>query len=157
MVVLDKKGERTEGTLYADDGETFEYQLGAYIHRKFTFENGQLQSTDLGARGLKTTNYLKTMKDMRVEKIIVVNAPAAWSSVPEVTVTEGGVKGSRNVELPLCGCRKSCLGSSKKSRHGYCCRLEYIFPRDVGLGRQDGLVDMNMHNREKLQKNHIKH
>ncbi|OCT45684.1 Glucosidase 2 subunit alpha [Cladophialophora carrionii] len=99
VVVLDKKGERAEGTLYVDDGETFDYQLGAYIHRNFSFENGELKSTDIGKKGAKTIAYLKTMKDVKVEKIIIVNAPAPWSSVGEVTVTEDGVRGSRQVEL----------------------------------------------------------
>jgi mannosyl-oligosaccharide alpha-1,3-glucosidase len=99
VVVLDKTGSQADGTLYADDGETFDYQQGAYVHRKFSFSEGELKSVDIGTKGAKTIGFLKTMKDVRVEKIIIVNAPSSWSSVQEVTVTEDGVRGSRQVEL----------------------------------------------------------
>lgn len=98
VVVLDKKGQ-AEGTVYVDDGETFDYQQGAYIHRRFSLSNGILRSTDIGSNGSKTAGYLKVMKDVKVEKIIVVNAPAEWSTHTEATVTEEGVKGSSTAEL----------------------------------------------------------
>lgn len=100
VVVLDKNSEKAEGTLYVDDGETFDYQQGAYIHRKFSFENNELKSADIGAaKGPKTSAYIKTMKDVRVEKIVVVNAPSTWASVDEVNATEDGIKGSRSLGL----------------------------------------------------------
>ncbi|KIX08989.1 uncharacterized protein Z518_00067 [Rhinocladiella mackenziei CBS 650.93] len=98
VIVLDKKGE-AEGTVYVDDGETFDYQQGAYIHRKYSLVNGLLKSSDIGTRGAKTQNYLKTMKDVKIEKIIVVNAPAEWSTKDKVTVIEEGVKGTSTAEL----------------------------------------------------------
>ncbi|KIW57882.1 hypothetical protein PV05_02438 [Exophiala xenobiotica] len=98
VVVLDKDGE-AQGTLYADDGETFDYEQGASIHRQFTFASGELKSTNLGAKGAKTASYLKTMKEVTVEKIIVVNAPATWSDQNEVSVTGEGIKGSVQAEL----------------------------------------------------------
>lgn len=86
VVVLDKKGE-AEGTLYADDGETFDYQNGAFIHRKFKLVEGTLSSEDLSTKGSKTSTYLKTMKDVKVEKIIIVNAPSSWDGKTTVSVT----------------------------------------------------------------------
>ncbi|ETN44530.1 uncharacterized protein HMPREF1541_10200 [Cyphellophora europaea CBS 101466] len=88
VLVLDKQGE-AEGTLYVDDGETFEYQQGAYIHRRFKLTDGKLSSEDIGTKGAKTAAYLKTMRDVRVEKIIVVNAPSSWESKAEVPVSGG--------------------------------------------------------------------
>ncbi|PGH27144.1 hypothetical protein AJ80_01100 [Polytolypa hystricis UAMH7299] len=91
IVVLDKKGE-AEGTLYVDDGETFDYQNGAYIHRQFTFANSALSSGDLGTKGSKTAQYLKTMAAVRVEKIIVVGAPEEWKDKTSVLVLEEGAQ-----------------------------------------------------------------
>ncbi|EEQ89263.1 alpha 1,3-glucosidase [Blastomyces dermatitidis ER-3] len=89
VVTLDKNGQ-AEGTLYVDDGETFDYQNGAYIHRRFTFSESSLSSTDIGAKGTKTAQYLKTMAGVRVEKIIIVDAPDAWESQSTVLVLEEG-------------------------------------------------------------------
>ncbi|KLJ12136.1 alpha 1,3-glucosidase [Blastomyces silverae] len=89
VVTLDKNGQ-AEGTLYVDDGETFDYQSGAYIHRRFTFSESSLSSTDIGTKGTKTGQYLKTMAGVRVEKIIIVDAPDAWESKSTVLVLEEG-------------------------------------------------------------------
>ncbi|RVX71374.1 hypothetical protein B0A52_04948 [Exophiala mesophila] len=89
VIVLDKKGEAT-GTLYADDGETFDYQHGAYVHRQFTFSNNKLTSSNIGAKGSKTSAYLKTIKEVQVEKIIVVNAPSEWANDNLVSVSAAG-------------------------------------------------------------------
>ena len=93
VVVLDKKGAAV-GDVYVDDGETFEYQQGAYIHRRFRMEGNELRSEDMATKGAKTAAYLKTMKDVRVEKIIVVNAPSSWEGQDKVSVSEGSGKPS---------------------------------------------------------------
>ena len=74
------------GELYIDDGETFDYESGAYIHRAFEFADGVLSSRDLGTKGKLTDKYLKTMKNVGVEKIIVVGAPKEWESKTSVKV-----------------------------------------------------------------------
>ncbi|KAL2415375.1 Glucosidase 2 subunit alpha [Exophiala dermatitidis] len=98
VVVLDKNGA-AQGTIYVDDGETFDYQEGAYIHRNFSLSEGVLRSSDIGTKGPKTANFLKTMKDVKIEKIIVVNAPAEWSAYAEATVTEEGSRGPSTAAL----------------------------------------------------------
>lgn len=98
VVVLNKEGEAT-GTVYVDDGDTFDYQLGAHIHRRFTMSNGRLKSDNIGIKGAKTASYLKTMKEVKIEKIVVVNAPAEWSGKSEVSVTGEGFKGSSEASL----------------------------------------------------------
>ncbi|EKD19461.1 uncharacterized protein L3040_002663 [Drepanopeziza brunnea f. sp. 'multigermtubi'] len=88
VIVLSKAGEAT-GTLYVDDGETFDYQKGAYIHRRFSFSNGVLQSTDIGTKGKLTDKYVKSMKPVGVDRIIIVGAPKEWAE----KVTVKGDKG----------------------------------------------------------------
>ncbi|KAK0328706.1 glucosidase II [Friedmanniomyces endolithicus] len=93
VVVLGKAGD-AEGTLYLDDGESFDYEDGAFIHRKFSYSaaTSVLMSEDLAATGTgsskKAKEYLKGMEKVRLEKIIVVNAPAAWKGREEVEVSE---------------------------------------------------------------------
>lgn len=88
VVVLGNDGI-ADGELYLDDGESFEYQDGAYIHRRFSFSNGALSSEDIAAaKGSKMEKYLKSMKDVRVEKVIVVNAPDAWKGKNKVAISE---------------------------------------------------------------------
>ncbi|KAF1848001.1 glycoside hydrolase family 31 protein [Cucurbitaria berberidis CBS 394.84] len=105
VVVLDKAGD-AEGTLYLDDGETFDYQQGAFIHRQFSFDGARqvLSSAnlDIGHRTVKCEKYLKTMEKVRVEKIIIVGAPKAWKNKEEVVVLEEGQKETRRKKsLPL--------------------------------------------------------
>ena len=100
LVALDKAGN-AEGTLYLDDGESFDYQKGAYIHRKFTFsaDSLSLSSTNIGKDGKGTKEYLKIMAKVRVEKIVVVGAPDKWEGKTEVLVMEDGKKEGRKVQL----------------------------------------------------------
>ncbi len=93
VVVLGKDGN-ADGTLYLDDGETYDYQQGAYIHRKFVFDKatGLLTSTDISAGGPKAAAYLKTMSKVSVERVIVVGAPEEWKGRLTVAVVEEGAK-----------------------------------------------------------------
>ncbi|KAL0258999.1 glucosidase II [Diplodia seriata] len=96
IVVLGKDGTAS-GELYVDDGETFDYQQGAYIHRRFLFDTTTkaLTSVDVGISGAKTSAYLKAMAKVRVEKVIVVGAPAEWETSEHVFVSEEGAKESQ--------------------------------------------------------------
>jgi len=98
VLVLNKDGT-ADGELYIDDGETFEYQSGAYIRRAFHFSTATsiLVSENLGTKGKLTEKYLKTMKNVSVEKVIVVGAPSSWSSKTSVK----SIEGSNTFEVPL--------------------------------------------------------
>jgi alpha 1,3-glucosidase len=91
IVVLDSAGA-AEGTLYVDDGETYDYEKGASIHRRFYFADSALSSEDIGTKGPKTGDYLKAMANVRVEKIVLVGAPSEWQQKSSVTVIEDGAK-----------------------------------------------------------------
>ena len=115
IVVLDTKSSaegaaHAEGTLYVDDGATFDYEAGAYIHRQFTFSSSSTSSTDSPSftlsstdlmppqnQGKKTKSYLSSMKEVCVEKIIVVDAPSSWQGKSEVEVTVSTEDGKKEV------------------------------------------------------------
>jgi alpha 1,3-glucosidase len=98
IITLDKNGE-AEGTLYVDDGETFDYERGAYIHRRFNYRESALSSEDIGTKGPKTTEYLKTMAGVSVERVVVVDPPAEWKNKDTVTVIEDGAKSGSTASL----------------------------------------------------------
>ncbi|PLN80111.1 glycosyl hydrolases family 31-domain-containing protein [Aspergillus taichungensis] len=91
IVVVDSNGE-AEGTLYVDDGETYDYQRGGYIHRRFHFHDATLSSEDIGTKGPKTAEYLKAMSAVRVEKVVIIDPPTQWREKTSVTVVEEGAK-----------------------------------------------------------------
>ena len=103
VVALDKAGN-AQGTLYLDDGESFDYTSGAYIHRRFTFSglSAELVSEEfeIGRKeGKLTARYKKEMYGVRVEKVVIVGAPHAWKGREEVLVMEDGGKEGRKVGM----------------------------------------------------------
>lgn len=98
VITLDQKGQ-AGGTLYVDDGETFEYQRGAYIHRQFRFQDSTLLSQDIGTKGPKTAEYLKTMAGVRVEKVIVIDPPKKWQERVSVTVAQDGAAETKTASM----------------------------------------------------------
>ncbi len=104
VVTLGSNGE-AEGSLYVDDGESYDYEDGAYIHRHFNFSSGTLRSSDLSADtdvskpSKKRKEYLKAMTAVRVEKIVIVGAPREWKGRTEVKVEEEGAKLARTAEV----------------------------------------------------------
>ena len=104
VISLDRNGE-AEGDLYVDDGESYDYEDGAYIHRRFGFSSATLSSSDLSAEidtskpSKKRKTYLAAMTAVRVEKIIIVGAPTEWKGRNEVKVQDEGAKQSRAAEM----------------------------------------------------------
>ncbi|KAK6352559.1 hypothetical protein TWF730_009383 [Orbilia blumenaviensis] len=75
VVVLNEKGNAI-GFLYHDDGESFDYQKGAYINRQFIY-NGALKtlsSRDLHREPASAAAYKKAAKPLQIEKIVIVGA-----------------------------------------------------------------------------------
>ena len=87
VIVLGKEGT-AQGELYVDDGDSFEFEQGAYIHRAFEFSNNSLKSTNIGTKGKLTDRFLKAMKDVAVERIVLVGVPASWAGT---STLKGGV------------------------------------------------------------------
>ncbi|XP_009364181.1 probable glucan 1,3-alpha-glucosidase [Pyrus x bretschneideri] len=49
LVIALNSSQAAEGELYVDDGRSFEFQKGAYIHRRFIFSEGKLTSLNLAS------------------------------------------------------------------------------------------------------------
>ncbi|KAH7190859.1 hypothetical protein DER44DRAFT_678545, partial [Fusarium oxysporum] len=80
-------GEATtaEGDLYVDNGNSFNYKSGQYIHRKFIFNEDKNMSSSVDTDGHDTASieasaWLQAMKDIYINKIIIVGAPEAWKT-----------------------------------------------------------------------------
>lgn len=92
LVVSASKAGAAEGELYVDDGDSFEYEQGQYIHRKFTLSGNTLTSLDAegrGAKSVKAGEWLKAMDKVYVDKIIIVGAPANWNQKEVQVESEG--------------------------------------------------------------------
>lgn len=103
VVVLDKSGQ-AYGDLYIDDGKTYEFEHGAFIHRRFKFEDSKLASQDMSADvhskdNKKKSAYLKTMDTVTIERVIVVNAPNRWATLVDVEISGSGIKSGAKREL----------------------------------------------------------
>ena len=103
VIVLGNSGD-AEGTLYLDDGESFDYKDGAYIHRRFQYQgaSAELTSEDFATSGKKTKEYLKQMEKVRVEKIVIIGVPDSWKSKVEVGISQnqgGHNAGSKKAPL----------------------------------------------------------
>lgn len=95
VVTVPKSGGRAEGELYTDDGDTFDFEKGQYIHRKFFLDGNIFMSKDAEGRDVGSImqgEWLQSMKNVVVDKIIIVGAPASWASKKEVTITGGDGK-----------------------------------------------------------------
>lgn len=93
VVSVPKTGGHAEGSLYVDDGDSFDFEKGQYIHQKFVLDGDELVSVEAEGRDtskIKPGAWLKAMQDVQVDKVVVVGAPEAWAGVSEVTVASQG-------------------------------------------------------------------
>lgn len=81
QVIALNSSNAAEGELYIDDGKSFEFQQGAYIHRRFIFANGKLTSLNLGH---STAGNKKFALDCTVERVIILGL----SPVPKTALIE---------------------------------------------------------------------
>ncbi|KAI9151321.1 Glucosidase 2 subunit alpha 2 [Paramyrothecium foliicola] len=75
LVVSISKDNKAEGELYIDDGDSFDFEKGQYIYRKFRLADGTLSSSDADGRdvnALPAGSWLDSMKEVRIDKIILV-------------------------------------------------------------------------------------
>ncbi|GAB4835531.1 Probable glucan 1,3-alpha-glucosidase [Ancistrocladus abbreviatus] len=77
LVIALNSSQGAEGELYIDDGRSFEFQRGAYIHRRFIFSNGRLTSLNLAPM---TNDRRLFTSDCVVERIILLGHPTGPKS-----------------------------------------------------------------------------
>lgn len=73
LVIALNSSQSAEGELYVDDGKSFEFQRGAYIHRRFIFSDGKLTSLNMAPSG---NNGRLFSTECVVERIILLGHPS---------------------------------------------------------------------------------
>ncbi|KAJ1911391.1 glucosidase II [Mycoemilia scoparia] len=113
-IYVDEDGS-AKGDLYIDDGETFDFEKGGYIHSSFEFSENKLVSSqnqdpkDVSIDAEVRNKYRESVEHIRIERIIVVGyqkvAAKAFISDSqgadrEVDVEEDPITGSLVVRNP---------------------------------------------------------
>lgn len=80
QVVALNSSQAAEGELYVDDGKSFEFKQGAYIHRRFVFSGGKLTSFDAAAIASSSTKF---SSNCVIERIILLGHSGAKSALVE--------------------------------------------------------------------------
>ncbi|KAI9114330.1 hypothetical protein K1719_014558 [Acacia pycnantha] len=69
LVIALNSSQAAEGELYIDDGSSFDFLQGAYIHHRFVFANGKLTSVNLAPASLGSARY---HSNAVIERIILL-------------------------------------------------------------------------------------
>lgn len=91
VVILGRSGNAV-GSLYVDDGESFDYESGAklLLNLVFDMETKTLTSTDVTAKGPLTESFRRSIAGVRVEKVVLIGAPAKWKNMKSVSAEQDG-------------------------------------------------------------------
>ena len=119
VVTIGRDGKSAEGDLYVDDGDSFDFEKGQYIHRKFVLDGATktISSTDAegrDAKSVKEGEWMKKMRGVSVDKIIVVGAPSSWGSKKEATVESEGKTWSVVLEYTPAAKGRAAFATIKK-------------------------------------------
>lgn len=91
LVIALNSSQAAEGELYIDDGKSFEFKQGAFIHRRFTFSKGKLTSSNAAPSSAENDRF---SSECTVERIILLGlSPGAKTALVE--------PGNRKVEIEL--------------------------------------------------------
>ncbi|GMI98099.1 glucosidase 2 alpha, PRIORITY IN SWEET LIFE 5, RADIAL SWELLING 3 [Hibiscus trionum] len=81
LVIALNSSQEAEGELYLDDGKSFDFKHGAYIHRRFVFSNGHLTSSNMASSTLGNSKF---SSDCVIERIILLGyTPGAKTALIE--------------------------------------------------------------------------
>lgn len=92
LVVSVSKLGMAAGELYADDGDTYEHEKGQFIHRQFNLTANTLTSTNAAERdsnAVKPGNWLQAMREVYVDKVLIIGASSAWNKKEVQVESEG--------------------------------------------------------------------
>ncbi|CCC10772.1 hypothetical protein SMACR_04391 [Sordaria macrospora] len=116
VVTVGKDGKTAEGDLYVDDGDSYDFEKGQYIYRKFTLDGDAktISSVDGEDRKkVKEGDWIKKMHQVTVDKILIVGAPKSWDQ-KEVTVESEGKTWTATVEYTPAGKGRAAFAVVKK-------------------------------------------
>ncbi|KAH9589355.1 Glycoside hydrolase family 31 [Trypanosoma melophagium] len=108
-VALNERGNG-EGDLFMDDGESFDYQSGAFVHRRFSFTENQLKCTAYGDQGTITFAGMRNLLERviifgfqgRPKRVIVETREEYLSTGREIEFElQGGALVLRKPDLPI--------------------------------------------------------
>ncbi|KAK2445095.1 Glycosyl hydrolase family 31 protein [Trifolium repens] len=81
LVIALNSSQAAEGELYIDDGSSFGFLEGAFIHRRFIFANGKLTSVDVAPTSVGNVRH---KSDVVIERIILLgHAPGSKHALIE--------------------------------------------------------------------------
>ncbi|KAM6563218.1 hypothetical protein CsatB_023216 [Cannabis sativa] len=90
LVIALNSSQKAEGELYIDDGKSFSFENGAYIHRRFVFSNGKLTSHNVAS----APGGAQFSSECVIERIILLG----HSARPKNAIIEPE---DRNVEVEM--------------------------------------------------------
>jgi alpha 1,3-glucosidase len=104
VVSVSKDGKVAEGDLYVDDGDSFDFERGQYIHRSFVFDGAAKSRVSVDAEGrdpaaVEEGEWMRKMRAVGVDKIVLVGVPASWAGKKSVKVLSEGREGEAKVEV----------------------------------------------------------
>lgn len=85
LVIALNHSLEAEGELYVDDGRSYDYKKGAYIHRRFVFSNGRLTSVNLASDKLDKKIF---SSDCVIERIILLGLKSQISKGGKTALVE---------------------------------------------------------------------
>ncbi|AEO56295.1 glycoside hydrolase family 31 protein [Thermothelomyces thermophilus ATCC 42464] len=119
VVTVPRENKVAEGDLYVDDGDSFEYQNGQYIHRRFVYDGAAKSLSSVDAEGrdaasIREGAWMKQMRSVGVGKIVVVGAPASWAGKKSVKVESEGKVWEARMEFTPAGQGRAAFAVIKK-------------------------------------------
>ncbi|PON37661.1 Glycoside hydrolase [Trema orientale] len=89
LVIALNSSQKAEGELYVDDGKSFSFEQGAYIHRRFVFSDGKLTSLNVASNAPGRAQF---SSECLIERIILLGHSAG----PKTALIEPE---NKNVEI----------------------------------------------------------
>lgn len=72
LIIVTDQNNQSEGNLFLDDGETFNFEVGDCTYRQFVYNDGKLQNKDLRHNSEKSLDLNDNFKDAEIGRIVVI-------------------------------------------------------------------------------------
>lgn len=106
LVIAPDQTMSANGTLFIDDGRTFDYESGSYIYRRFSLSPlGEIKSESLHAHGSEGNGKYTSAAQVTVERIVILGFPSSNVGVSGAKVLDGEGKVLRTLVVNTIGHR----------------------------------------------------